>query len=139
MNVSDAMAQLLKREGVRFLVAYPTNPLIESAAEAGIRTVIVRQERVGVHMADAVARVSSGDTIGVFAMQKGPGIENSFGAVAQAYAESAPILVLPAGYPRETSGVDPNFNSLLNFQHVTKSVEQLVVPKALPAVVRPWV
>ena len=136
MNVSDAMVQLLKREGVKFLVCYPTNPLIESAAQAGIRTVIVRQERVGVHMADAVARVSSGDTIGVFAMQKGPGIENSFGAVAQAYAESAPILLLPAGYPREAGGVDPNFNSLLNFQHVTKSVEQLVVPKALPAVVR---
>ncbi len=46
MNVSAAMAHLLKREGVEFLVAYPTNPLIESAARAGIRTVIVRQERV---------------------------------------------------------------------------------------------
>ena len=54
MNVAAAVAQLLKREGVKFLIAYPTNQLIESAAEAGIRTIIVRQERVGVHMADAV-------------------------------------------------------------------------------------
>src|SRR6267142_5250059 len=68
MNVAAAVAQLLKREGVKFLIAYPTNQLIESAAEAGIRTIIVRQERVGVHMADAVGRVTSGDTIGVFAM-----------------------------------------------------------------------
>ncbi len=97
MDVAGAVAQLLKREGVNFLIAYPTNQLIESAAEAGIRTVIVRQERVGLHMADAVGRVTSGDTIGVFAMQQGPGVENSYGAVAQAFAESAPILVLPAG------------------------------------------
>src|SRR5580704_1218824 len=136
MNVAAAVAQLLKREGVKFLIAYPTNQLIESAAEAGIRTIIVRQERVGVHMADAVGRVSSGDTIGVFAMQQGPGIENSFGAVAQAYAESSPVLVLPAGYPRSRSGVDPNFSSFLNFQHTTKSVETVLVPEALPDAMR---
>ena len=107
MNVSDAMVQLLKREGVKFLVCYPTNPLIESAAQAGIRTVIVRQERVGVHMADAVARVSSGDTIGVFAMQKGPGIENSFGAVAQAFTSPVTALftgTLAANAARRASG-----------------------------------
>jgi thiamine pyrophosphate-dependent acetolactate synthase large subunit-like protein len=136
VNVASAVARLLKLEGVEFLIAYPTNPLIESAAEAGIRTVIVRQERVGVHMADAIARVTSGDRIGVFAMQHGPGVENSFGAVAQAYAESAPILVLPAGYAREHSCVDPHFNSFLNFQHITKSVEQLIVPEALPDAMR---
>jgi thiamine pyrophosphate-dependent acetolactate synthase large subunit-like protein len=136
MNVADATAELLKREGVEFLIAFPTNPLIEAAAGAGIRTVIVRQERVGLHMADAVGRVSSGDTIGVFAMQQGPGIENSFGAVAQAYAESSPVLVLPAGYPRARSAVDPNFSSFLNFQHTTKSVETVLVPEALPDAMR---
>ncbi|MFC7657537.1 thiamine pyrophosphate-binding protein [Pseudonocardia benzenivorans] len=51
----------------------------------GIRPVVVRQERVGIHMADAVSRL--GDTVGVFCMQAGPGVENSFGAVAQAFAE----------------------------------------------------
>lgn len=136
MDVAGAVAQILKREGVEFLIAYPTNQLIESAAEAGIRTIIVRQERVGVHMADAVGRITSGGTLGVFAMQHGPGVENSFGAIAQAYAESAPILLLPAGYARHRSGVEPNFNSFLNFQHVTKSVEQVLVPEALPDALR---
>jgi thiamine pyrophosphate-dependent acetolactate synthase large subunit-like protein len=28
-------------------------------------------------------------------MQCGPGVENAFGALAHAYAESVPILVLP--------------------------------------------
>ena len=38
--------------------------------------------------------------IGVFMMQNGPGAENGFGGVAQAYAESVPILLLPAGMAR---------------------------------------
>ena len=51
-------------------------------------------------MADAVSRVTSGQKIGVFAMQHGPGTENAFGGVAQAYGDSVPIVVLPGGYPR---------------------------------------
>lgn len=125
MKVSRAIAEILKREGVEFLIGYPVNPIIEAAAEADIRTIIVRQERTGLHMADAVSRVTSGERIGVFAMQHGPGTENAFGGVAQAYGDSVPIVVLPAGYPRALINVPPNFNALLNFQHVTKSVEQV--------------
>ena len=51
-------------------------------------------------MADAFSRVNSGERIGVFTMQHGPGAENAFGGVAQAYGDSVPILVLPVGYPR---------------------------------------
>src|SRR5215212_10805297 len=100
MKAVDAIAEILKREGVDFLIGYPVNPIIETAAVADIRTIIVRQERTGLHMADAVSRVTSGRTIGVFAMQHGPGTENAFGGVAQAFADSAPIVVLPAGYAR---------------------------------------
>lgn len=125
MNVAAAIAEMLKREGVEFLIGYPVNPIIEAAAEADIRTIIVRQERIGLHMADAVSRVTSGEQIGVFTMQHGPGTENAFGGVAQAYGESSPIVVLPAGYRRAIAGVQPNFSSLLNFQHVSKSVEQV--------------
>jgi acetolactate synthase-1/2/3 large subunit len=125
MKVSRAIAEILKREGVEFLIGYPVNPIIEAAAEADIRTIIVRQERTGLHMADAVSRVTSGERIGVFAMQHGPGTENAFGGVAQAYGDSVPIVVLPAGYSRAQINVPPNFNALLNFQHVTKSVEQV--------------
>src|SRR5438132_10848482 len=41
---------------VRVLLGYPVNPIIEAAAEADIRTIIVRQERTGLHMADALSR-----------------------------------------------------------------------------------
>ena len=73
---------------------------------------------LGLHMADALSRVSSGERIGVFAMQHGPGTENAFGGVAQAYGDSVPIVVLPAGYARGKNQVMPNFNSLLNFMRL---------------------
>jgi acetolactate synthase-1/2/3 large subunit len=136
MKVAAAVAEILKREGVQFLIGYPVNPIIEAAAEADIRTIIVRQERTGLHMADAVSRVTSGDRIGVFAMQHGPGSENAFGGVAQAYGDSVPILVLPGGYSRRMTNVQPNFNSFLNYQHVTKSAEQVILPDVAPDAMR---
>lgn len=136
MKVVQAIARAMKAEGVDVLFAYPVNPLIEAAAEEDIRTVIVRQERVGLHMADAYSRLSSGDRIGVFCMQHGPGAENAFGGVAQAYSESVPLLVIPAGYPRRLAHYYPNFNSILNMQHVTKWAEPLTMGKAVPEVLR---
>jgi acetolactate synthase-1/2/3 large subunit len=136
MKVAAAVAEILKREGIDFLIGYPVNTIIEAAAQADIRTIIVRQERTGLHMADAVSRVTSGQRIGVFAMQHGPGAENAFGGVAQAYADSVPIVVLPGGYPRRLTNVPPNFNSALNFRHVTKSCEQVLLPDAVPAALR---
>lgn len=136
MKVAQAIAKAMKAEGVDILFAYPVNPLIEAAAEEDIRTVIVRQERVGLHMADAYSRVSSGDKIGVFCMQHGPGAENAFGGVAQAFSESVPLLVIPAGYPRRLAHYYPNFNSTLNMRHITKWAEPLTMGKALPEVLR---
>src|SRR5438874_12868662 len=130
MKVTNAIAQILKKEGIEFLIGYPVNPIIEGAAEADIRTIMVRQERIGLHMCDAVAKVSSGDNIGVFVMQHGPGTENAFGGVAQSFGDSCPVVVLPAGYARNINQVHPNFNAALNFRHVTKSAEQVTVADA---------
>jgi acetolactate synthase-1/2/3 large subunit len=129
-------AEILKREGVEYLLAYPLNPLIEAAAAIDIRPIIVRQERVGAHMADAISRQTSGDSVGVFCMQAGPGIENTFGAVAQAYAEAVPLIVIAGGSPRSQLWVKPNFNSALNFQHITKSSETITTPEMIVAAMR---
>ena len=136
MKVADAVAKVLKAEGVEYLFAYPVNPLIEAAAKLDIRPIIVRQERIGLHMADALSRVTSGEKIGVFCMQSGPGSENAFGGVAQAFGDSAPIVVLPMGYARQLGGIQPNFSSALNFRHVTKSSEQVTTPEAVPEAMR---
>src|SRR5438552_1544243 len=136
MKAAAVVAEILKREGVKFLIGYPVNQIIEAAAEADIRTIIVRQERVGLHMADAVSRVTSGERIGVFAMQHGPGTENSFGGVAQAFGDSVPIVVIPGGYPRHLLNITPNFSSWLNYQHVTKWAEQVIMPQHVPDAMR---
>ena len=136
MNVAQAVAHVLKQEGVEYLFAYPVNPLIETAAELDIRTVIVRQERIGLHMADAMSRLTSGRKIGVFCMQSGPGTENAYGGVAQAFGESVPIVVLPMGYRRSVAQLSPNFHAYLNFQHITKSCEYLVLPETVSEVMR---
>ncbi len=136
MKVAAAVAASLKREGTEFLLGYPVNPIIEAAAQADIRTIIVRQERTGLHMADAVSRLTSGGTIGVFAMQHGPGVENAFGGVAQAYGESAPMVVLPSGYPRHLGNIAPNFNAALTFRPVTKTAEQVTRADVAPDAIR---
>jgi acetolactate synthase-1/2/3 large subunit len=136
MKVVDAIGHILKAEGVEYLFAYPVNHIIEGAAKVGIRPILVRQERVGLHMADALSRVTSGEKIGVFCMQHGPGSENAFGGVAQAYGDSAPIVVLPMGYSRTVTNLSPNFNSFINYRYVTKSCEQVIIPQVLPDALR---
>ena len=91
MDGVTAIAQILRQEGVDFIGCVPYQPLLEAAAIAGIRPIIFRQEGTGIHMVDGYSRVTNGQRIGVFMMQNGPGAENGFGGVAQAYAESVPI------------------------------------------------
>src|SRR4051812_11452415 len=95
MLVMDAITEILKREGISTMFCFPTTPIIEAAVAGGMRPVICRQERVGVHMADGAARVTNGKPAGVFAMQYGPGAENAFAGIASAYSDSTPILLLP--------------------------------------------
>ena len=123
MKVGEAIARAMKAEGMQILCGYPVNHLIEFAAAEDIRPIIVRQERIGLHMADAIARVTSGKKIGMFVMQHGPGAENAYGGVAQAYSESVPIRVMPMGYAQRIAWVDRNFFSSLSMKGITKSAE----------------
>jgi acetolactate synthase-1/2/3 large subunit len=136
MNTVDVIAEILKREGVQHLSCFPTTPVIESVAAAGIRPIICRQERVGVGIADGYSRVSNGDRLGVFAMQYGPGAENAYSGVATAYSDSTPMLLLPMGHPRDRQGVFPHFNSLTNYAGVTKQLEQISTPNQTAATMR---
>ena len=52
MKVIDAIAEIMKREGVHFLSCYPTTPILEACAAAGIRPYLCRQARVGAGSAD---------------------------------------------------------------------------------------
>lgn len=135
-TVADAIAAVLKREGVDIVFGYPRNQVLEAAARIDIRTVIVRQERTGLHMADAVSRLSKGERMGVFVMQQGPGAENAFGGVAQAFADSVPVLVMPQGYALSQAYVPYNFNSVRSMASVAKHAEPLTSPADVVPVLR---
>ena len=111
MNGAQIVAEILKREGTEFLSCYPRNTIIEPCAALGIRPILCRQERVGVGLADGYSRIKRGNVNGVFAAQAGPGIENAFPGVAQAYAENVPLLIVSGGLPLARQYVRPVFRA----------------------------
>jgi len=136
MKVGEAIAEIMKREGVEILPAYPVNHLIEFAAALDIRPVIVRQERIGLHMADAISRLTAGAKVGAFCMQHGPGTENAYGGIAQAFSESIPILVVPGGYPRRTAHVGANYNASREMRGIAKIAEPVTLPGEVANIMR---
>jgi acetolactate synthase-1/2/3 large subunit len=136
LKTDTAIAEILRREGVDVLFGYPRNRLLEAAAVADIRVVIVRQERTGLHMADAVSRLTRGRKLGAFCMQHGPGAENAYGGVAQAYGESVPVLVMPQGYARRIAHVPHNFNSTIQMAGISKHAEPVTIGAEVPNIFR---
>jgi acetolactate synthase I/II/III large subunit len=136
VKTDAAMAEILKREGVKYLFGYPRNALLEAASKKDIRTIIVRQERTGLHMADAVSRMTRGQIMGAFCMQHGPGAENAYGGVAQAYADSIPILVVPQGYARKNMFLPYNYNSTVQMKGISKHCEPIMIGAETPNIMR---
>jgi acetolactate synthase-1/2/3 large subunit len=120
MNGAALIAEILKREGTEFLSCYPRNPLIEACAAIDIRSILCRQERVGVGIADGYTRIKRGKRNGVFAAQAGPGIENAFPGIAQAYAENVPMLIVPSTLPLSRHYTRPVFRAADVYRSVTK-------------------
>ena len=136
MRVWDAAAQILKLEGAEQLFCFPSTPLIDACAEAGLRPYVCRQERVGLGMADGFARATSGRRLAAFAMQSGPGAENAFPGLAGAFADSSPVLVMAMGLPKERAALHPNFDSARAFGAVSKSFERVTAPELLVPAMR---
>ena len=136
MNGADVIAEILKREGTEFLACYPRNALIDACAAIDIKPILCRQERVGVGMADGFSRIRRGRQNGVFAAQHGPGIENAFAGVAQAYSENVPLLVIPAGFNATRQHIRPTFRAAEVYRPITKCSVMAHSVEELPDVMR---
>ena len=90
MNGAQAIAEILKIEGVKQVFCFPYTPILEALAEAGIRPIVARQERVAENMADGFSRTSLGEQFGVVTVQQAAGTENAFAGIAHAYTDSSP-------------------------------------------------
>ena len=136
MEARNAIADILKQEGVEYLFCFPNSPIIDAAAAAEIRPIVARMERCAVNMADGYTRTLNGRRTGVLTVQAGPGIENAFGGIAQAYADSTPILVLPGQAGTDKLGTPSNFSGMENYRLITKWSELINSPARVPEMMR---
>lgn len=136
MKASEAITKILKLEGVKFVSCFPPNALINVSAEAGIRTILTRQERVAVNIADGYTRVSLQP--GVALVAGGVGIENAFSGLSQAFADLVPMLLFADQSPRRRLGSRPiqDFDALFTLHKVTKWVERINFADRVPELMR---
>lgn len=69
-------------------------------------------------------------------MQPDAGIQNAFAGVAQAYADSTPILVLPQGNKRRNYRTFPSVDVYLSYREVTKWIETIWSVETIPELMR---
>ena len=137
MNGYEAIAKILKQEGVEWMACFPANPLIEAIAKEGIKPFVFRQERGGIMAADGFSRMMATEgKFGVFACQGGPGIENAFGGIAQASSEGVPIIFLPDGPGVGVTPTSPNFSGPDNFRFITKWAQSVTHAERIPGQMR---
>ena len=105
---ANAVASTLKQLGVDVVFGLPgvhNIALWPALHDAGIRIVGSRHEQGTVYAADGLARSTGG--LGVALTTTGPGAANTIGAVGEAWASHAPVLVIATDIPttQRTPGV----------------------------------
>ncbi len=107
MKGSEAIIQCLLEEGVKTIFGFPGGAVIDlydDLMDSEVHHVLVRHEQGAVHAADGLARVT-GD-VGVALLTSGPGATNGVTAIATAYMDSIPIVILTGQVPTPLIGND---------------------------------
>ncbi len=104
---SIAIIKCLKEEGVKTIFGFPGGAVIDlydDLYKSDILHVLVRHEQGAVHAADALARVTG--EVGVALLTSGPGATNGVTAIATAYMDSIPLVILTGQVPTPLIGND---------------------------------
>jgi acetolactate synthase I/II/III large subunit len=95
-NGARLLVECLYRHGVRHIFGMPGShsTYIYDAIQqhGGIQTILCRNEHAGAFMADGYARVTGRP--GVICTTAGPGATNALTGIAEAYADSIPVLLI---------------------------------------------
>ena len=105
-TVGQALVSALAARGVEVVFGIPgvhTVELYRGLPHSGIRHVTARHEQGAGFMADGYARVTG--KVGVAFVITGPGLTNTLTAMAQARADSVPILVISGVNHRASLGL----------------------------------
>jgi acetolactate synthase I/II/III large subunit len=140
MRVTDAVVDILKAEGVKFVAALPGDdilPLFDAFHEKKqIPLILTRHEQATVFMADGYAR-SSGEP-GVAMVTKGPGRCNAFTAIVNAYTDCVPLVVIFGHSSRKqlAKGMLQEVPYLETFASMAKWAFSVPAPERVPEVFR---
>ena len=106
VQAANGFARILKAEGIPWVSCYPTNHVNNALGQEGVPILMMGEERFAVAVADAFSRVTCGKQIGACTVMAGlnaAGIQMAYGAIAQAWEDSSPLLVLAEGLSRGAS------------------------------------
>src|SRR5512141_2161490 len=105
---AEIFLECLKKEKVDTLFCYPGGVVLKIFdvfyEQKDVRMILPRHEQGGVHMADGYAR--STGKVGVALVTSGPGATNVVTALATAYMDSIPIVVVTGQVPTALIGND---------------------------------
>ena len=138
VKAANGVARILKAEGVSWISCYPTSHINNALGEEGVPIYMMGEERFGVAVADAFSRVTCGKRIGVCTAMAGlnaAGIQMAYGAIAQAWEDSSPLLVLAEGLGRGGSR-HTHFNIAEALRPVTKWVGEIDRAELVPDYMR---
>lgn len=106
-TVSKLLVEYLKEEGVKVVFGYPgasVLPLYTALENSGIKNILVRHEQNAGHAANGYARITGRP--GVCMATSGPGATNLITAIATAYMDSVPMVVITGQVMSEFIGRD---------------------------------
>ena len=138
VKAANGFARILKSEGISWVSCYPTNHVNNALGEEGVPILMMGEERFAVAVADAYSRVTCGRQIGVctvMANLNAAGIQMAYGAIAQAWEDSSPILVIAEGVGQGASR-HTHFDMAEAFRSVTKWVGKVDRADLIPDYVR---
>lgn len=124
MNAADKIVEILEEEGIGTVFGIPGEqimPLYKALSTSNIKHVLTRHEQAAAHAADGFTR-SSGK-IGVCIVTASPGALNCTMALATAFKDNVPILILTGDNELKYRGTDhfqttPQFEI---FKHITRA------------------
>jgi len=138
VKAANGFARILKSEGITWVSCYPTNHVNNALGEEGVPILMMGEERFAVAVADAYSRVTCGKQIGVctvMANLNAAGIQMAYGAIAQAWEDSSPVLVIAEGVGQGASR-HTHFDMAEAFHSVTKWVGKVDRADLIPDYVR---
>ncbi len=138
IKAANGVARILKAEGVPWVSCYPTNHVNNALGEEGVRILMMGEERFAVAVADAFSRVTCGKRIGVCTVMSNlnaAGIQMAYGAIAQAWEDSSPVLVITEGVSQGDSR-HTHFDIAQAFKPVTKWVGKIDRAELVPDYMR---